>query len=192
MWRAGMALFPGSYGPLSALLGFGMDSDAPEKRATCCRRFTIALPRGSRLPTCKPRRRFSVRSRDSPSARLMWSHGDARLRRRRKISAPFPSWPGLSRPSTSLGRKYFSILSRLRQPPRQDSGKPSLFLKLDYVDGRDEPGHDGADRFSYSAGSPKLRAVEVTTTLIRRHRPLKTGVSRRPMSPLFPQGRDKG
>src|SRR5271154_3775424 len=38
----------------------------------------------------------------------------------------------------------------------------------------------------------KLRAVEVTTTLIRRHRPLKTGVSRRPMSPLFPQGRDKG
>ena len=52
----------------SALLGFGMDSDAPEKRANCCRRFTIALPRGSRLPTCKPRRRFSVRSRDLPSA----------------------------------------------------------------------------------------------------------------------------
>src|SRR5277367_5995192 len=45
-----------------------------------------------------------------------------RLRRRRKISAPYPSWPGLSRPSTSLRRwatNTSGYLSRLRQSPRQ-------------------------------------------------------------------------
>ena len=59
------------------------DSDAPEKRANCCRRFTIALPRGSRLPTCKPRRRFSVRSRDLPSAHRLGALDRKRLRRPR-------------------------------------------------------------------------------------------------------------
>ena len=64
-----------------------------------------------------------------------------------KATSQTHSWPGLSRPSTSLGRQYFRILSWLRQASRQDSGKALPFLKLDHVDGRDKPGHDGADRF---------------------------------------------
>jgi hypothetical protein len=57
----------------------------------------------------------------------------------------FETRPGMSRSCTSPRRQYFRRFSGVVKLSRQTGGKPFPFLALDDVNGRDKPGHDGAD-----------------------------------------------
>src|ERR1700678_587786 len=64
----------------------------------------------------------------------------------------------------------FSRLSRLDRRRPEDCGKPLPFHELGHVDGRDKPGHDDANGFTYFAPSPnstrdKVRGAKVRAPL---------------------------
>ena len=64
-----------------------------------------------------------------------------------------PSWPSLSRPSTSSSSRILSEWPRRRSRTRRTSGQYFAVHALDYVDDRDKPGHDGVGKFKCFAAS---------------------------------------
>ncbi len=50
---------------------------------------------------------------------------------------------------------YHHNIIRMGADASKVAGNSSGVLALNHVDGRDEPGHDGVDRFDYFAASPK-------------------------------------
>jgi hypothetical protein len=54
---------------------------------------------------------------------------------------------------------YITRLSGCVRTLRKEARKPLALLAFNHVDGRDEPGHDGADRFDYFAASPNTVSV---------------------------------
>ena len=87
-----------------------------------------------------------------------------------RFSAPSPSWPGLSRPSTPSNHTADSDTVGARSPEHLAA------CGLDHVDGRDKPGHDG--NWHGNQNLTSLFLVRITSACMKVIAQIKVGASR--------------